>query len=388
MRYVSIHCVAIALVVAITAPDACADGADYPAGRPTQQERPDWPEEWVSLANDETRVQGHWVASNDFFYYRGDLADFNDFVSRYGMLPEIDPTLILHVGKTPITGPLGSKEKTIPFNWKMEVYRRGWGAPIDPRRASDAPGYVVTLHVWLSEDISLEDLDIPEHVDVRSGGELEEFINQHRRGTKSTTQVHGQQQPQESVAHEIGLAALRTAPEPRPTAEQSEPRADVATQEDVRTAREDGDIAAPIVYENLMLVLVNSKGAAAVIFTGDLDVVENAREERREGVSYRYRYQSRDGKNTFEGTGVVFERRSLGSRTYQGGRLFIKAGPIRLGWSYGDAGRGWIYYTPEELRVHIATAERFDDGVEVAPFDGTRFPVPKLDLKRFMSLGQ
>ena len=166
---------------------------------------------------------------------------------------------------------------------------------------------------------------------------------------------------------------------------ESKPRTDAAERDDVRSPKKDSDIAAPIVYKDLMLVLVNSEGAAAVVFTGDIDVDEVARGELRKGVSYRYRYESRDGKTTLAGDGTLFERRSRGADgEYLGGRLFINAGPIRLGWSCRDAGQGWIYYTPEEMRVHIARARLFEDTVEFPPFGERPHTVPKLDLKRFL----
>jgi hypothetical protein len=60
------------------------------------------------------------------------------------------------------------------------VMRRGWGAPLDPRRPEGEPGYVVTVHVWLSDTITLERIDIPKHVDLRSAGDIERFIERYR----------------------------------------------------------------------------------------------------------------------------------------------------------------------------------------------------------------
>jgi len=136
----------------------------------------------------------------------------------------------------------------------------------------------------------------------------------------------------------------------------------------IPTGRRDGDISAPVVYEDLMLVLANGDGAAAVVFTNPTE----------RGVSYRFRYESRDGMKNTSGAGAVFEERENGR--YAGGQLFIKAGPFRLGWSDGGAARGWIYYNPEKLKVHIAHAKDFENS------DEARIGVPskKLDLKRFM----
>src|SRR5262245_37974560 len=95
-------------------------------------------------------------------------------------------------------------------------------------------------------------------------------------------------------------------------------------------------------------------------------------------VSYRFRYESRDGMEAISGTGQLFEKYKNGR--YAGGQLFIQAGPIRLGWSDGGAARGWVYYNPEKLKVHVAHAKDFENS------DEARIGVPskKLDLKRFM----
>lgn len=182
MQRAAVRLLAIALI-GLSASEALALGANLPTGKPTERDRPDWPKGCVHLANDDNRVHGHWVNANDFFYFRGDASEFNDFLSRYARLPEIDPTLVLHVGKLPRIGPLGEK-KTTPFNWKMEVSRRGWGTPADPRRPESDPGYAITIHVWLSDGIDLENLKVPKHVDLRSGGEIKEFIERHRGASK------------------------------------------------------------------------------------------------------------------------------------------------------------------------------------------------------------
>src|SRR5262245_56811315 len=116
--------------------------------------------------------------------------------------------------------------------------------------------------------------------------------------------------------------------------------------------RRDGDISAPVVYEDLMLVLASGDGAAAVVFTNPTE----------RGVSYRFRYESRDGMKNTSGAGAVFEERENGR--YAGGQLFIKAGPFRLGWWVGGAARGWIYSNREKLKVHLTHAspvENSDD---------------------------
>ncbi|HJZ57021.1 MAG TPA: RNA polymerase sigma factor [Gemmataceae bacterium] len=130
-------------------------------------------------------------------------------------------------------------------------------------------------------------------------------------------------------------------------------------------------VAAPVAYKDLMLVLVNKDGAAAVIF----------HDPEKRSVSYKFRYESADGKTTLSGGGKVFERYTDDGK-YDGGDLHIEAGPIKIEWSVGDLNRGWIYYHPEKLSVQIAHARDFDDRVETIGDQKTDYP--RLDLKRYM----
>jgi hypothetical protein len=132
-------------------------------------------------------------------------------------------------------------------------------------------------------------------------------------------------------------------------------------------------IPAPVAYKDLMLVLVTRDGAAAVVFG---DVIDDGR-----GVAYQFRYQSRDGHTTKAGEGQVEEVR-LDAGGYDPKLLNITAGPIAVEWSRGGKDRGWIYYSPEGVQVHLAHANDFED--RVAPPLGDSASHKAIDLKRFM----
>ena len=128
-------------------------------------------------------------------------------------------------------------------------------------------------------------------------------------------------------------------------------------------------ISAPVVYQNLMLILTTNDGVAAVAFGKEID----------EGVTYRYRFLPKGAEKEESGEGKVFEKyRRVPTKDGPqgqvvtgledlGSKLVLAAGPIKLEWSYSAPGRGWIYYQPEQIRVQIANAKEFD----------------KADLKRF-----
>lgn len=134
-------------------------------------------------------------------------------------------------------------------------------------------------------------------------------------------------------------------------------------------------LSAPVTYRDLMLVLVNKDGAAAVVFSDP--------DEKGTAVSYSFRYESADGQTTKAGKGKLFERR-LPVGGYDPDGLSLNAGAITLEWSMGGPERGWIYYLPEALAVHIANARDFEDRFELIP-GGQKQEYKKLDLKRFMT---
>ncbi|MBX9584559.1 MAG: sigma-70 family RNA polymerase sigma factor [Gemmataceae bacterium] len=152
-----------------------------------------------------------------------------------------------------------------------------------------------------------------------------------------------------------------------------------AGQVPVAKAEPPEQLSAPVVYKDLMLVLVTKDGAAAVVFgEADGDV-----------IPYKYRYESADGRTTKAGDAKLFDRfvpleqRPDGSsRGYRDWSGPIKAGPIELDWSMGGRASGWIYYRPEEVTVHPAHAKNFEAGTERSGRD--TLVHSKLDLKRFM----
>jgi hypothetical protein len=115
--------------------------------------------------------------------------------------------------------------------------------------------------------------------------------------------------------------------------------------------------SAPIVYDQLMLVVSDPRGVAAFIFSEEMD----------RGVRYHYRYRSRDGGKEHKGSDFVCEKyRRIPTadpkrfeRRDEGSRLWLKAGPLDLEWSYRMPGMGWVYYSPELVRVQIAHAKDF-----------------------------
>ena len=74
------------------------------------------------------------------------------------------------------------------YDWKLSIQ---WGIALreDPEDAkAEGPtvttlrpeGYAVTLHLFLSDAVTLDDLAVIANVEVKSGGEIEQFVAQHK----------------------------------------------------------------------------------------------------------------------------------------------------------------------------------------------------------------
>src|SRR5262249_47465014 len=116
-------------------------------------------------------------------------------------------------------------------------------------------------------------------------------------------------------------------------------------------------ISAPVVYEDLMLIVSTRDGVAAFTFGKEIE----------EGVTYRYRLLLKGAEKERSGEGKVFEKYErvptpgpngmvVTGLVDRGSELFLTAGPVKLEWSYSAKRRGWVYYQPEQVRVQIAKA--------------------------------
>ena len=134
-------------------------------------------------------------------------------------------------------------------------------------------------------------------------------------------------------------------------------------------------ITARFLYSETMLLLSSEAGVAAVIFG---EPIHNA---RKQGVRHEYRYESRDGIKKTAGEGELFETRNRQGQMV--GKRYIEAGDIRVPWSVADDAKGWIYYSPEKLRVQLGNALDFRGRLERRPDNDAEQKVPGIDLNRF-----
>jgi len=130
-------------------------------------------------------------------------------------------------------------------------------------------------------------------------------------------------------------------------------------------------LSAPIVYDGLALVLVDTNGVAIVAFDGETR--EATSNSERRGVKYRYRYLAKGQERTTDGAGEAFavSHASGAGSFYEdvaASHSFIDAGPLRVAWSQRGSGSGFVYWRPEATIVTLGPAHAFET----------------IDLRRFM----
>jgi hypothetical protein len=113
-------------------------------------------------------------------------------------------------------------------------------------------------------------------------------------------------------------------------------------------------MSAPVVYDGAVLVVATHAGVAAFAFTDRVHL----------GTGYTFRFRPAGGGKEEAGAGRVFERYKAVRRggpndveyVYDGGELWLTAGPVKVEWSRGGPKGGWVYFDPEKARVQAVEA--------------------------------
>jgi hypothetical protein len=141
-----------------------------------------WPEAFTEIFNREDRVHGYFVNSGDVFFYAGDADAFNEFLEQCSKLEDADHELVLHPGKAKVRSPWDKEGRGIDGDWRLYADRR-------PR----TPGkkYLVQVDLWLGGKVPLEGLKVPLNFSVRSGGEIEKFVADHKEKRGEAGNIKG-----------------------------------------------------------------------------------------------------------------------------------------------------------------------------------------------------
>jgi hypothetical protein len=123
--------------------------------------------------------------SNYLYYYRGNSTQLNQFLARceetvqkipaHKWYAEASGKVVIHPG--PGAARIPGNDKTQPANWQLvqaddhEIIEKPHGIKHSTR---------LIVHIWIDETIGLDELRIPETFEVESGGEIEQFVKEHR----------------------------------------------------------------------------------------------------------------------------------------------------------------------------------------------------------------
>jgi hypothetical protein len=149
----------------------------------------DWklPPGVTELASSRNRVHG-FMSTFGYadLWYAGDAKAFNAYLAEYARLKDLPLQLVIH----PAPGSSLRQYVSQPrahYDWELSVK---WDVALreDPKddkaegRAVTTlrpEGFVVTLHLFLSDAVTLDDIVVPANVEVKSGGEIEQFVAKH-----------------------------------------------------------------------------------------------------------------------------------------------------------------------------------------------------------------
>ena len=151
------HLFCLVLVIVATGP-VFGLGGDIPSDKPYTNDK--WPEGVNGLVNTPNWVHGLFVNAADYFYFEGDHEMFLNFLRRYSKVKieahkvKIEPGAPL--AKSPWADGPGKR-----CDWMMMVVPRNW-----IERDRNANGYVVEITVWAEGRLVIDELDLPEGIEV------------------------------------------------------------------------------------------------------------------------------------------------------------------------------------------------------------------------------
>jgi hypothetical protein len=147
-----------------------AMGGDYEinADGNIVSQQPDWPAGLADLINSGPVFSGHWVNANSEFFYLGNTASLERFITRYATLENPPLAVVIHAGSERGSALWGDKPKE-QYDWKVWVQNR---------QIPEKQLWTVTVDVWIDRNIRLSEYKLPwpRNVGLRPAGEIERFI--------------------------------------------------------------------------------------------------------------------------------------------------------------------------------------------------------------------
>ncbi|WP_168567245.1 hypothetical protein [Crateriforma spongiae] len=128
-----------------------------------------WPEGVYTAVNMLSRIHGYWVNSTDKLFYKGSQDELQSMTRQLTNAEGTRTELILHIGAGIAKSPWS----------KMPVGTADWSVTIAGPDAISKTQGMITIDVWIGGNISLDELDLPPSVRIKSGGEIDAFIKRH-----------------------------------------------------------------------------------------------------------------------------------------------------------------------------------------------------------------
>jgi hypothetical protein len=117
------------------------------------------------------RVHGYWINSSDTLFYRGENLVLEEMLEKLNSNKDLKVRVVLHAGKGIARSP-----------WSKDVVESAdWSVTIAGKGAITYAQNQITVNVWFSGNISLDELTIPRGVVVESGREIDTYIERRQR---------------------------------------------------------------------------------------------------------------------------------------------------------------------------------------------------------------
>ena len=127
-------------------------------------------------------------------YFQGDTATLNRFLEQYSKLKFKPLWLVIHVGQPSAHAQFGGKlDKEIRYDWS---YTRQI-----PEKKTDPE--TVWVNLWLGGQVQFDQIKVPLNLELKSGGEIEKFIEKHQAAQKAGDKPLPQIQEKPKVDGEI-----------------------------------------------------------------------------------------------------------------------------------------------------------------------------------------
>jgi hypothetical protein len=147
-------------------------GADHKNGDLPQHEG--WTSGTYEAVNRPSRVHGYWINSSDTLFYKGMKSELNEMMLKLSEANEGKTVVVLHAASGIAQSPWS----------KNPIDTADWSVTISGSEAIASMQNQIKIDIWLGGSIGLDDLQVPPSVDLKSGGEIEAFIERYKESSR------------------------------------------------------------------------------------------------------------------------------------------------------------------------------------------------------------